>query len=64
MAESSNRYEPEQLVPIGLVATRFGVTVATIRAWERAGRLTAIRTPGGQRRFRQTDVDKLVSAGE
>lgn len=39
----------------------FNVTVGTVRAWESAGKLTAIRTPGGQRRFRRSDVEALLT---
>jgi excisionase family DNA binding protein len=52
------------LLPIGAVASTFNVTVGTVRAWERAGKLPAIRTPGGQRRFRRADVDALLAAAE
>lgn len=41
---------------IGEVARAFNVTVATVRNWERGGRIRAIRTPGGQRRFLASEV--------
>jgi excisionase family DNA binding protein len=44
---------------IGEVAKAFGVTVPTIRAWERAGRINATRTLGGQRQFLKAEVDAL-----
>lgn len=46
---------------IGEVAHLFGVTVGTVRSWERAGRISATRTPGGQRRFRRGDVEALLA---
>lgn len=49
------------MIPIGDVARRFGVTVATVRAWERAGKITAVRTPGNHRVFRRSDVDALLN---
>lgn len=58
----SNAYEPEVMIPIGDVAKILGVTVATVRNWERAGKISSTRTPGGQRRFRRTDVDELTGA--
>jgi hypothetical protein len=33
-----------------------GVTVQTLAAWADAGKLTSIRTPGGQRRYRESDL--------
>ena len=49
---------------IGEVAKSFGVAVSTVRNWEKRGRITAIRTPGGQRRFRRTDIEALLTAKE
>lgn len=53
-----------RLLSVGAAALRAGVTVDTIRAWERAGRLAAHRTPGGQRRFREEDIDALLRTRE
>ena len=35
--------------------------VATIGTWARAGRLVFVRTPGGHRRYRRTDVQALFT---
>ena len=43
------------------VAEMFKVQIATVRNWDRAGRLTAVRTPGGHRRFSRADVDALLT---
>lgn len=53
--------ESEELVPIGDVAKAMNVSVATVRNWERAGKITAIRTPGGQRRFTRSEIDRVRS---
>ena len=50
------------LVPIGEVARIFGVTVATVRRWEREGKIDAVRTPGGQRRFDRAEIERAWSA--
>lgn len=50
------------LVPIGEVARFFGVTVATVRRWEREGKISAQRTPGGQRRFNRAEIERARSA--
>ena len=50
------------LVPIGEVARIFGVTVATVRRWEREGKISAQRTPGGQRRFDRAEIERARSA--
>lgn len=50
----------EEFLPIGEVARAFGVTVASVRNWDRAGRIQSTRTPGGQRRFRRSEVERLL----
>ena len=50
------------LVPIGEAARIFGVTVATVRRWEREGKISAQRTPGGQRRFDRAEIERARSA--
>ena len=52
----------EVLIPIGKAATILGVSVDTVRRWERAGAITARRTLGGQRRFVLADVMQMKSA--
>lgn len=45
------------------VAVLFGVTVATVGEWERAGKLRAsFRTPGGHRRYLQSDLDAFIAS--
>ncbi len=57
----SNTYTTPVLLPIGEVARRAGVTVPTVRAWERAGKLNSVRTPGNQRRFPEPAVEALLT---
>ena len=45
---------------IAAVATRTGVSVATLRAWERRyGFPVPQRLPGGHRRYTEADVDAI-----
>lgn len=53
-----------EAVPIGEAARLLGVTVETVRRWERAGRIQAQRTPGGQRRFPVSEVERLRGTTE
>ena len=46
------------------VAEIFGVRTTTIARWSREGRLTALLTPGGHRRFRPPDVRALLGVIE
>ena len=41
------------------VAELFGVDPKTVTRWAKAGKLTAIRTLGGHRRYRKSEVDAL-----
>ena len=43
---------------IGEVAKEIGVTIETLRAWEKAGKITSERTKGGHRRY-DLRVEKL-----
>jgi MerR family transcriptional regulator, light-induced transcriptional regulator len=42
------------------VAAWLGVSEATVKRWSDAGMITCIRTPGGHRKFRKSDVRKVV----
>lgn len=41
-------------------AERLGITPDTLRRWEREGKLQSDRTPGGQRRYREADIQGLL----
>ena len=43
-------------VPISRASKELGVSMETLRRWEREGKFTSERTPGGHRRY---DLDKL-----
>lgn len=43
------------------VAKACDVTTATVRNWDRCGRLQAKRTPSGVRIFNKADVDRIVA---
>ena len=52
--------EPETLLTPAEVAEIFRVDPKTVTRWARAGKLTAIRTLGGHRRYRQSEVQALL----
>ena len=43
------------------VAALFRVSPKTVTRWARSGKLTALRTLGGHRRFRTSEVRQLLS---
>jgi excisionase family DNA binding protein len=50
-----------RLLTPGEVADLFRVDPATVSRWAASGRLVSVRTPGGHRRFRETDITALLS---
>lgn len=58
--------DAHDLLPIGEVAARSGVSVATIRFYEERGLVTSVRTAGNQRRFERHVLRRIavVRAGQ
>ena len=50
----------DRLLTPGEVAQLFRVDPKTVTRWASAGRLGSIRTPGGHRRFRESEVRALL----
>ena len=54
--------------PLGLstsqAANALGVSLGTIRRWSDMGYLQSYRTPGGQRRFSQEQINRFVGSLE
>ena len=54
--------EHEKLLTPGEVASMFRVDPKTVTRWAKAGRLTAMRTLGGHRRYLDSEVTRLLNA--
>jgi excisionase family DNA binding protein len=52
----------ERLLTPGEVAALFRVDPKTVTRWASAGRIGSIRTQGGHRRFRETEVRALLAS--
>jgi excisionase family DNA binding protein len=52
---------PERLLTPGEVALLFRVDPKTVTRWASAGRIGSIRTPGGHRRFRESEIHDLLA---
>jgi excisionase family DNA binding protein len=50
----------DRLLTPGEVAALFRVDPKTVTRWAAAGRIGSIRTPGGHRRFRESEVKALL----
>lgn len=53
--------ESEALLTPAEVAALFRVDPKTVTRWAKAGKLTSIRTLGGHRRYRESEVKDLLS---
>jgi excisionase family DNA binding protein len=56
------RPDPERLLTPAEVAAMFRVDPKTVTRWARDGRLTAVRTLGGHRRYLESEVLGLLRA--
>jgi excisionase family DNA binding protein len=55
----------DRLLGIREVAELFGVDITTVRRWEQAGHLHAVRVgPRGHRHFRQSELNQLLETRE
>ena len=53
--------DTDLLLTSGQVAALFRVNPKTVTRWASSGRIGFIRTPGGHRRFRETEVRALLA---
>jgi excisionase family DNA binding protein len=61
MAEQNHR---DDLLTPAEVAALFRVNPKTVTRWARAGKITAIRTLGGHRRFRASEIKRCLEQME
>ena len=61
MAEHTNN---DALLTPAEVAALFRVNPKTVTRWARAGKITAIRTLGGHRRFRASEIRRCLEQME
>jgi excisionase family DNA binding protein len=52
--------QADSLLTPAEVAALFRVNPKTVTRWARAGKITAIRTLGGHRRFRATEIQRCL----
>ena len=50
------RLKPSDLIPIGEIARRTGLSVSAIRFYEDEGLIEPVRSSGNQRRFLRSDI--------
>ncbi len=58
---NSKHTESESLLTPAEVAAMFRVDPKTVTRWAKAGKLSSIRTLGGHRRYRESEVRELLA---
>jgi len=58
--EMVEQQQADSLLTPAEVAALFRVNPKTVTRWARAGKITAIRTLGGHRRFRATEIRRCL----
>lgn len=61
MATPNRGTETEALLTPAEVAAMFRVDPKTVTRWAKAGKLSSIRTLGGHRRYRESEVRALLT---
>jgi excisionase family DNA binding protein len=56
--------EPEELLTPSEVAAMFRVNPKTVTRWARAGRISYIKTLGGHRRFKASEIRRLLAEAD
>lgn len=54
----------DKLLTPGEVAAIFRVDPRTVTRWAKAGRVSSVRTPGGQHRFRESEVRRMLEGDD
>ena len=60
----SDEIAPDALLTPAEVAALFRVNPKTVTRWARAGKITAVRTLGGHRRFRASEIRRALAQVE
>ena len=60
--EEGGNMSQETLLTPSEVATLFRVDPKTVTRWAKAGKLTAVKTLGGHRRYKESEVRALLNS--
>jgi len=63
-AASARSADPDELLTPAEVAALFRVNPKTVTRWHRSGKISAIRTLGGHRRFRAEEIRRLLEESD
>ena len=62
MEDNDGERGAEALLTPAEVAEMFRVNPKTVTRWARAGKITSLRTLGGHRRFRESEVRSMLAS--
>ena len=51
----------DKILSISKAAEYLGVSPLTLRNWEKKGKIKSFRTPGNHRRYKKSELDKIVN---
>lgn len=51
----------EKLLKLSEVADILSVSKNTLRNWDKSGKLIAVRTVGGSRRYKESDIKEFIN---
>ena len=51
----------DKLLTIGQIAETLNLSKETLRVWDRDGRLPSVKTKGGHRRWRESDINNFIN---
>lgn len=57
-------HDDDELLAPGAAAKMFGVDPRTVRDWNVAGKISAVRTLGGHRRYRGSEIRALIAQAQ
>jgi excisionase family DNA binding protein len=60
----TSQEDSERLLTPGEAAERFRVGTKTLVRWADRGLLGVVRLPGGHRRYRESEVERVIKKGE
>jgi excisionase family DNA binding protein len=61
--EPQKNAEHDELLTPSEVAAMFRVNPKTVTRWARSGKISAIRTLGGHRRFHKSEITRILAEG-
>ena len=56
--------DEQELISPAQAAKMLGVSITTLRNWEKAGKIKCIKTLGGHRRYKRSEIEQILQNHE